>query len=736
MIEPRTSVASSGLKAVLLGLGLTATLACRPNAAGGTPVIPAPPTPAFPGTHQRLSSEQSPYLRQHADNAVDWYPWGEEAFAKAKAEDKPVFLSVGYSTCHWCHVMEEESFLNPVVGAYLNEHFVPIKVDRETRPDIDRLYMKFLVDTTGGGGWPMSVFLTPEAQPFYAGTYFPQPAKYGRAAFLEVLETVSHQWVLNSATIKKDASNIAQQLQQVEPANSSSSDLPSPKLIQQAVKTWKGSFDAEHGGFNGAPKFPQAPILECLLVHARTDPKSGTEKMVFKTLESMAKGGIHDQLDGGFHRYSTDANWTVPHFEKMLTDQALLLTLYARAYAWTDQEIFRTAAESTASYLDRRTRLPSGGLASAEDADSADPGDPSQHSEGAFYVWTLKEVEEVLGGGEALTQAKAVFGVTQEGNASGDESGELAGKNVLLEADGKLWNQDPAKEARAKLLAARDRRPRPARDEKVLAGWNAMAASSLAEAGSLLSKPEWLGRSRAILELLETRMVAQGRLQRSYFEGKADGEAFAQDYAEIIAAYLALYAAEARPADLLRAVHWQSQLDERFADSKGGGYFETPADHGLLYRDKELSDGAIWSANSRAAVNLVTLYRLTGQENYRTTLEGLLRSVGPALKEHPENLPGILTALDLWNGEEESVVLVGVQEPWWDLISSGYHPQRVAHWLKSDLERQELAPMVSYLKELPNKSAAYVCQNFTCGLPITSLGGLRERFSPKVGSRK
>ncbi len=720
------------LRAVCLSLGVLATLACR------TPADRLPsssPTLAVPGNHQRLLSEQSPYLRQHADNAVDWYPWGDEAFAKAKAENKPIFLSVGYSTCHWCHVMEEESFLNPVVGAYLNERFVPIKVDRETRPDIDRLYMQFLVATTGSGGWPMSVFLTPDAQPFYAGTYFPQPAKYGRAAFLEVLEKVSEQWGINSAAIKGDASKFTQELQdsQLQKGNS---DLPSMASVERAVKTWQGAFDVEWGGFNGAPKFPQAPVLECLLAHARTHPNSGTEKMVFKTLEAMAKGGIHDQLGGGFHRYSTDATWTVPHFEKMLTDQALLLRLYARAFAWTGQEIFREAAQSTVSYLDRRMRLPNGGLASAEDADSAEPENPSKHSEGAFYVWTLKEIEEVLGGGEELAPVLKAFGATEKGNATGDQSGELSGKNVLLEADTKIWNQETLRQAREKLLSARDQRPRPARDEKVLAGWNAMAAASLAESGRLMSESAWIQRAREILETIEGSMVVDGRLRRSLFEGKADGEAFAQDYAELIAAYLALYAAEARPDDLERAVHWQSQLEDRFADSKGGGYFETEADHGLLYRDKELNDGALWSANSRAAVNLVTLYRLTGQESYRTTLEGLLRSVGAALKDRPENLPGILLAVDLWNGEEESVVLVGDQERWWTVISQGYHPQRVAHWLKSDVEREALAPLVGYLKELPMKNAAYVCQNFTCGLPITSLDGLRERFPAKARPQK
>lgn len=448
--------------------------------------------PAAPAA--RLASEASPYLRQHADNLVAWYPWGQEAFAKARAENKPIFLSVGYSTCHWCHVMEEESFMNPEVARVLNDNFVSIKVDRETRPDIDRLYMNFLVASTGSGGWPMTVFLTPDAQPFLAGTYFPQPAKYGRIGFLELLTQVAQGWNSDPDSLKANAADMAQRMAKAA-RHPAGSDAPGPEKVEMALRHWKGAFDLANGGFGSAPKFPEATLLGFLLVHGALYPKSGSQSMALKTLEAMALGGIHDHLEGGFHRYSTDASWKVPHFEKMLSDQAQLLALYSRAYAMTGKPVFKQAAQGIVDYLRERLALPGGGLASAEDADSVDPTDPSKHKEGAFYLWRQSELGDLLEPEQRALVIK-LFAISAKGNAGE----ELQGLNVLATATGKNLSDSRLPAALRALREARANRPRPRRDEKVLAAWNAMAVAAMAEASVALKQPELLGRARSVME--------------------------------------------------------------------------------------------------------------------------------------------------------------------------------------------------------------------------------------------
>ncbi len=682
---------------------------------GCGPRTPASEAPARTSA-SRLLQESSPYLRQHADNLVDWYPWGDEALAKAQAEGKPIFLSVGYSTCHWCHVMEEESFMNPEIARRLNENFVAIKVDRETRPDIDRLYMQFLVDTTGSGGWPMSVFLTPQGQPFLAGTYYPQPARAGLIGFGELLDQVAQAWTDHPGSFQAEAADIAQRMAQAarRPAHSTK---PSTGLIEGAVADFRDRFDRENGGFGSAPKFPQAPLLGFLLDYGYQHPASGAEKMALETLKAMADSGLHDRLGGGFHRYATDARWQVPHFEKMLSDQAQLLSLYSRAYALTGEVVYREAAESILGYLEARLRLPDGGYASAEDADSALPDSPDQHAEGAYYLWTEAEIDAVCG--DQAAALKKAFGISRAGNAGE----ELAGRNLLGRGSGKGLEA-----ALARLAQAQEKRPRPARDDKILSGWNAMLAGALAEASSALKRPELAQRSEALLKGLEKDLVVQGRLQRSRFKGRSEIDGFAQDHAELVAAYLRLYAAEGRPSALLRAVHWQAEQERLFADAEHGGYFETAVGHGLLFRDKEMQDGALPCTASRSAQNLLTLHRLTGQDGYRKTYERLLQSLGEEFLKAPRALPGVLQAMDLEHGREQSVVLVGEEPGWREILQAGYHPERLQHWLRSPEDQRALASTVPFLASLPPDTAVYFCQDFACGLPLTSSEALRARL--------
>lgn len=707
------------MRRLFTALVITSCLACQQQSIEAR--SPSP-TPSAQGS--RLLQEKSPYLRQHADNAVDWYPWGEEAFTKARQEKKPIFLSVGYSTCHWCHVMERESFMNAEVGEYLNTHFVPIKVDRETRPDVDRLYMTYVTASTGSGGWPMSVFLTPDKEPFFGGTYYPQPARYGRPSFLEVLTQVHEVWVKDSAKVTQQAQKIKERLA-ASARGSKDSKMPKSQLVDMAVTRWRGAFDGKRGGFGQAPKFPQPAMLDLLLRYGRSHPKSGAEKMVFKTLEAMALGGIRDHLEGGFHRYSTDGNWLVPHFEKMLYDQALLVQVYSDAYAWTGDELYREAAESTLDYLLSRMTHSEGGFFSAEDADSTIPGTEHEHAEGAFYVWTEDEVKNLLTAPE-LEKAIGTFGIESKGNAGEDPSGELKGKNVLhLKTRVKAEALEAIK---VKLRQARDTRPRPARDDKILTAWNGMAVAAFARAGRQLNRPDYIEVAEKAMTFLEASLKTTKGWKRSFLEGSAEVDAFAVDYAELIAANLELYQTTGKPGYFQRAAELQAEQDELFWDQEFGGYFETRADSELIYRDKEKHDGATWSANSRSAVNLIALHRLSGENRYRDRAEKLLVSIGSDLSKQATSMAGMLSAVELWYGSNESVVIVGDQPDWWRTVGQGYHPGRSALWLKNAAWTQELAPLARHVEELPNKPAAYICRDFACGLPLTTLADLKKKL--------
>ena len=669
---------------------------------------------------QRLADESSPYLRQHADNLVEWYPWGEAAFEKAKREDKPVFLSIGYSTCHWCHVMEEESFQDPGVADFLNQHFVSVKVDRETRPDVDQIYMNYVQRTTGSGGWPLTVFLTPERMPFYGGTYFPNPPKYNKIGFLDLLEKVHQTWSKDRDGLLDSAAKVDEELKK-EAKSVSDAQVPAREVLGQALESFRTRYDSEHGGFLPAPKFPSPPDLDFLLRTAKIDGDEQARQMVFHTLEAMALGGLRDQLAGGFHRYSTDEKWLVPHFEKMLYDQAQLVSLYSQAYALNENPLFREAAESTLAYLNTAMRSPDGAFYSAEDADSEVPGKPGEHSEGAYYVWSYQELKEVLNEDE-LTQCLELFGVTEAGNASGDVAGELAGKNVLRKTSPDIQ----AEALVAKLLALREKRPRPKRDDKILTEWNALAAAALADAGRYLGNPDYIQESAEVLGFIESKLVSDGALKRSYFDQKVEIDAFCSDYVTLVHAYLALYQAAGDPDHLLRAVHWQKETDRVFWDEAGGGYFDTRPDTELPMRRKTLYDGAEMSANGRAALNLIQLYELTGDEKYGQRLERQLKLFTPILEKTPAASPGALSALLCWYSSHESVVVVSGEPQWWEALTGSYAPQRVLLRVASADDRAKLAELVPFLPPWSKVSQAYRCRDFTCGLPVGSLDAVKK----------
>lgn len=683
-------------------LGLAAALAltsCRepaPEVRGGS----------------RLQREASPYLREHADNTVEWYPWGEEAFERARRENKPVFLSIGYSTCHWCHVMETESFLDPEVGRLLSKHFVSVKVDRETRPDVDALYMEFVQQFTGQGGWPLTVFLTPNKEPFYGGTYFPNPSKYGKVSFPDLLRTVSQAWQDDREAILQQAQELSQRLGGLIPP----SDLAPVSLLTKAVRDWKSRYDKVNAGFLPAPKFPSPPALDFLLRRAYLSQDKELRAMVVETLLAISRGGIRDHLEGGFHRYTVDAGWQVPHFEKMLYDQALLVSVYSRAYSWSSEPAFREAIETTLDYLENRLAAQNGGLYSAEDADSAIGG---EKREGAYYTWTYTELEKVLSPQE-LDQCQKIYGTKPEGNAG---QGELKGQNVLrLSPD---FEPERHQSVKQKLRTARSTRHRPTRDEKILTEWNALAASAFAEAGRALGQERYTTRAKELLSFLESNLVVDGRLQRAYFEGEARVDAFAADYTALVAAYLALHQSTGEVAALERAVWWQEQLESLFADPADGGYFDSPANSELLHRQKVVSDGATYSANSAAALNLSLLHQLTGQEKYRDRLQSLLKFLSPRILASPTAHPGSLSALSAWYGSHTTVIVDSQNGEWWEVAISGYHPERGVLRVQNETDQARLAKVVRFLPPKQRANTAFRCQDQTCGPPITSFEGLK-----------
>jgi len=698
----------------------------------------------------RLANEKSPYLLQHAHNPVDWHAWGTEAFEKARAESKPIFLSIGYSTCHWCHVMERESFESEKIAELLNLHYVPIKVDREERPDVDRIYMTFVQATTGGGGWPMSVWLTPELEPFFGGTYFPPENRYGHPGFASILGQIAQAWQNDRPQILASARDVVRQLQEhvtVEPSASGILTVDRA-VLDSGFNVFRRTFDPQLGGFGGAPKFPRPAVYRFLLrYHARTKNSEALE-MVLLTLREMAKGGMYDQLGGGFHRYSVDERWFVPHFEKMLYDQAQLAVAYLEAFQITGDSTYADTARGIFDYVLRDMTSPEGGFYSAEDADSVIvPEEPDLKGEGAFYIWTADEIRALVPE-PASSWFCYRYGVADGGNVASDPHGEFTGKNILyqsmtLEETAQQFDKPLEEigagiaEAARILLRARGERVRPQLDDKILAGWNGLMISAFALGGAVLNDARYAEAARRAAEFLATQMYSAetGYLMRRYRLGEAAIPGFLDDYAMAAQGLLDLYEAQFDLRHLQLAIRLTEKQRDLFEDRTHGGFFSTDArDSSLVMMVKEDYDGAEPSGNSVAAVNLLRLARITGRTEFQQSAERLLAAFGPRLIAAPVALPQMLATCEFFLGEPREIVLVGEKgAPDTDSLARTVHqhfdPGKVLMLVDSAETRAFLAagnPAIESMTSLDGRAAAYVCRNYACKLPVAEVGALAE----------
>jgi len=684
----------------------------------------------------RLILETSPYLLQHAHNPVDWRPWGDEAFATARREGRPVLLSIGYSTCHWCHVMEEESYEDLEIAEFLNAHFVAIKVDREERPDVDEVYLEAVQAMTGSGGWPLNVWLTPDRKPFYGGTYFPprDGVRGARTGFLNVLRTLSEIYARDPVRAADAAADLAGRLE--SGAGRASDQVPGAASIRAAVAALAASFDATWGGFGPAPKFPRPSVPALLLRYHRRTGDPHALAMATATLERMAAGGIHDQLGGGFHRYATDARWRVPHFEKMLYDNAQLAGLYLEAFQATGREDFAGVARQTLDYVAREMTSPEGGFYSATDADSAG-------GEGAYFVWTGAEIDAAVGEAQGRL-VRAFFDVTPEGDFDHGQSvlwrprppAEVAaGAGVTVEELAQAIDA-----ARPALLAARARREPPATDRKILVAWNGLMVSAFARGALVLGEPRYLAAARRAAALLVARAVARDRLRHELAEGRATGEAFLDDYAFLIAGLLDLFEVDPDPRWPRQAIALQERLDADFADAAAGGYFFTAAEHeALLTRPKPDDDGALPAGNSVAALNLLRLAELTGDERYRGRAAGTLRAFGGVLGRAPSALPAMLCALDFFLDRAKEIVVVSPRARddrlLFDTLGRTFVPNRIIVRTTEDevASLARLAPVLAEKIAIGGKPTAYVCEAMHCELPTSDpavLAGQLRKTTP------
>jgi uncharacterized protein len=703
----------------------------------------------------RLAHEKSPYLLQHAHNPVDWYPWGEEAFAKARSENKPIFLSVGYSTCHWCHVMAHESFESQEVAAIMNREFVNIKVDREERPDVDRVYMTFVQATTGGGGWPMSVWLTPDLKPFVGGTYFPREDRYGQPGFKNVLERIAAAWKQDHEKIAGQGTKIIEALREAQTAESGAAERIDTKILDTAYEQFSRSFDARDGGFGSAPKFPRPVTLNFLSrFHAR-NPSSEAGKhaleMDLVTLRKMAAGGMYDHLGGGFHRYSVDRYWHVPHFEKMLYDQAQLAVAYLDAFQITQDRQFESIARDVLDYVARDMTSKEGGFFSAEDADSLFEHGKPQHGEGVFYVWTKKETDAALGNAAEIFDFH--YGVQSHGNApeGSDPQDEFRGKNILIErhtitetAERFRKPEDAVsnllKEGREKLLGIRSKRPRPHLDDKIITAWNGLMISAYARAAQVIDEPRYLESATRAAAFIRAHLWDESKktLYRSYRDGRSDVEGFADDYAFVTQGLLDLYEASFDVDWLKFALELQETQDRLFFDEKSGGYFSTSGkDTSVVLRMKDDNDSAEPAASSVATLNLLRLAQISGEKRWQERAEKTISAFHATLSRFPSAMPQMLVALDFSSSKPRQIVIAGTKDA---PKAKALLAEVQRHFLpKTILLLADGAEGQNYLGEkiqairamslVDGKPAAYVCENFTCKAPITDAKALSELLS-------
>ena len=666
-----------------------------------------------------LADEPSPYLRQHMHNPVDWRPWGEAAFAEARRRDVPVFVSVGYATCHWCHVMAHDSFEDDEVARRMNAAFVNVKVDREERPDVDDALMAVCQAMTGSGGWPLNVLLTPDRKPFFAGTFFPKQSRHGRIGMLDLVPRIQEAWTTRRKELLEQAEHVVRHV---------AADDPQPRArlgaatLDAAAKAFAARFDATRGGFGGAPKFPSPHILLFLLRRWSRGQDPDALAMVVRTLHAMADGGVHDHVGGGFHRYSTDRDWLLPHFEKMLYDQAMLALAYSEAHQATGEARFAEVARGILEYVLRDLQDPAGGFRCAEDADS-------EGEEGRFYVWTKAELERVLGADARLVAS--AYGVSVEGNFEDEATHRRTGANVLhlprplaevAQANGMSVADLQARlaAARKRLLAARSQRVRPLLDDKVLTDWNGLAIAAFAKAATALGEPRYLAAAAGAARFLKAKMTdRQGRLLHRWRDGRTDGLSFLDDHAFLLWGLVELYDASLDPAWLQAAVQVASQLLERFPDGHGGFTLSPKGGEDLGLRRRDAYDGAIPSGNSAAAYALLRLGLLTGDERWSAAGRGVLDAFSPQLAAHPQAFAMMLCALDLDVGPTQELVVAGDGKSALALLGvarTGFHPRLALLHARKGLA--DVAPWTAQHKPLAGgAAAAYLCQGQSCRAP-------------------
>ncbi len=667
----------------------------------------------------RLIHETSPYLLQHGHNPVDWFPWSDEAFQKAKAENKPILLSIGYSACHWCHVMERESFENERIAGLMNQWFVSIKVDREERPDLDEIYMNAVQMLTGRGGWPMTMFLTPDGKPFYGGTYFPPEDRGGMPGFPRILMGVSQAYRERPADVEKSVSQILAALRRMSERSETKKTI-STTIIAESVEKIARAFDGENGGLGQAPKFPNPGVYEIFLRHYHQSKSDRYLEMVTHTLTKMAQGGIYDHLGGGFHRYSVDAKWLVPHFEKMLYDNAQLVRIYAEAFKLTANPLFKTVVDETCAYLRREMLHSEGGFYSTQDADS-------EGEEGRFFVWTVEEINQVMGAehGEIFCR---IYDVSEQGNF---EEKNILHPILTIEQASKYFRKQAGEieklvsDGKQKLFSARERRIKPFRDEKIITAWNGLMLSGLAAAIKISPQPECVEAAQRTIEFFSEKMFRDGFLLHTYKDGQAKLLGFLDDYACFTAGLLDVYEVLFDPALLARARRLAEIMLGEFWDEDDGAFFFTGRSHErLISRAKPIFDASVPSGNAVATQVLLRLSALTGEDEYRRRGEKVLRSYYEVLESQPFGFAHMLCALDFYLAAPKEVVIVGdrhgaATQELLAQIHSCYLPNMTLQLVGPDQSLETISPLLRGKTQLNGEPTVYVCQNFTCSAPVT-----------------
>ena len=730
--------------ALCFALAAAAQTGCQPDAVqDAQPAAEAKPTtpsavtepteakPSEPAKHKhtnRLAKEASPYLQQHQHNPVDWYPWGKEAFDRAKAEDKPILLSIGYSTCHWCHVMERESFEDEATAKVMNEHFVCIKLDREERPDVDKIYMTFVQATTGGGGWPLNVWLTPELKPFYGGTYYPPVSKFGRPSFTDVLTQIGEAWKTQRKEIVESATDISQRIGESVALKAREGIKLDPAWLDKAVERFKSEYDPRYGGFGDAPKFPRPSQPLMLLRHAHRTGDQDAINMVLHTCDKMAAGGMYDQIGGGFARYSVDAKWLVPHFEKMLYDNAQLLHLYLDAHLISGDKKHADVAHDILRYILRDMRHKDGGFYSAEDADS-------EGKEGKFYCWTEAELKALLTEAEFVL-AKRYYGLTEHGNFEDHSDPEpLKNQNVLSIVSPELTDDERAllDSAKQKMFDERARRVRPHLDDKILSSWNGLMLGAVARAAIVLNEPKYLEAAEANLAFLKRELwdAETKTLHHRWRNGQRDDVQLLDAYAFLLDGVLHLYEATLEPQHLQFAIDLTGAMKTRFYDETNGGFWQSTNTPHLILQVKEDYDGAVPSANSVAALGLLRLGKITDQQEYIDMAEKTLLLFSDNLANTPRAVPYLLQALDFLVNEPRRAVITGEPDSTGarDLIAAAhgvYQPNKVILGVSGPVEK--------FAKELQveKTSAVYLCTGTACQEPTSNALKLREMMASKI----